>query len=222
MTDHLLAQDPDELFDVVRGDGVPLGFSKARAAVHRDGDWHRALHVWVAGIDADDGLFLLCQRRGLGKDTWPGRLDATVGGHLRAGETIEDALRECEEEIGVAVSLADLRLLGNRRGVGESEPGIRDRELQAVYLLRDDRPLTDYRPSPAELAAVVRLPLPALLDFLAGDFPVLTATQLTPTSPLPEAVEITAADFVPTFDRYFYRVAIAVEGVLRGARHVAV
>ena len=47
------AQDPAELFDVVRADGTPTGEVKPRAAVHRDGDWHRAVHVWVAGIDAE-------------------------------------------------------------------------------------------------------------------------------------------------------------------------
>ena len=45
------AQDPGELFDVVRGDGAPTGRIKPRAAVHRDGDWHRAVHVWVTGIE---------------------------------------------------------------------------------------------------------------------------------------------------------------------------
>src|SRR5918992_5130264 len=129
MADRFLAQDPRELFDVVRADGLPLGIRKARAEVHRDGDWHRSVHVWVAGRD-DGGPFLLCQRRGLGKDTWPGKLDATVGGHLRAGEDLDEALREVEEEIGVAVGRADLRPLGERLCASEAEPGILDRELQ--------------------------------------------------------------------------------------------
>ena len=36
------------------------------------------------------------------KDTWPGALDVAVGGHLRAGETLAEAVREAEEEIGLA------------------------------------------------------------------------------------------------------------------------
>jgi isopentenyldiphosphate isomerase len=222
MTDLPLAQDPHERFDIVRADGAPLGRSKPRAEVHRDGDWHRAVHVWVAGFDAAGESFLICQRRGLGKDTWPGRLDATVGGHLRAGEDVADALRECDEEIGVAVTLADLRPLGTHLAVSESEPGIVDRELQAVFLLRDDRPLTGYRPNPAELAALVRLPLPALLELLAGQVRTMDATQVVPGSGDPEAVRIALADFIPAIDRYFYRVAIAVERALHGERHVAV
>ena len=45
------AQDPGEPFDVITADGRPTGRVKTRAEIHRDGDWHRAIHVWVAGVD---------------------------------------------------------------------------------------------------------------------------------------------------------------------------
>ena len=218
------AQDPAELFDIVRFDGTPTGETKARADVHRDGDWHRAVHVWVAGIDTAAGSkpFLLMQRRGLAKDTWPGRFDATVGGHLRAGEEIAEALRESEEEIGIAVELGDLRFLGNRLAVNESAPGLRDREIQSVYLLRDERPLTAYRPSPYELAALVKLPLLPLLAFLAGEIADLPAESIAPGSTEIAPITATPDDFIPNVDRYLYRVAIAISLALRGETHVAV
>ena len=147
MADTSLAQDPNELFDVVNADGMPTGRTKPRRAVHRDGDWHRAVHVWIAGIGDNGEPFLLLQRRGPDKDTWPGRLDPTVGGHYRTGEGLPEALREVEEELGVPMALDDLRPLGLRIAVSEREIGIRDRELQDVFLLRDDRPLTAYRPN---------------------------------------------------------------------------
>src|SRR3954453_8946438 len=106
-----IAQDPSELFDVVRADGKPTGEVKRRADVHRDGDWHRSVHVWIAGRD-DRGRFFLVQRRSAQKDTWPLRFDATVGGHYRHGESLADALREVEEEIGIAATEQDLRRLG--------------------------------------------------------------------------------------------------------------
>jgi isopentenyldiphosphate isomerase len=221
MADRSLAQDPREFFDVVRADGTPVGHRKPRADVHRDGDWHRSVHVWVAGNDANGG-FLIAQRRSLAKDTWPGKLDATVGGHLRAGEGVGEALREVEEEIGVAVTADELLPLGVRIGASEEEPGILDRELQSLFLLRDDRPLAAYRPHPVELAALVKLPLPPLLDLLAGDAPVMTGEAIAPGEAAPIPVEITVADFIPTIDRYYYRVAIAADRVLRGERHVAV
>lgn len=222
MADPSAAQDPAELFDVVRADGTPTGIRKPRAAVHRDGDWHRALHVWVAGTGAAGEPFLLFQRRSGAKDTWPGRLDATVGGHYRAGETLQDTLRETEEEIGIAVSLGALRPLGVRVCANEAEPGILDRELQDVFLLRRDRPLTDYRPHPAELAALVRLRVADVLALFAGDVSTVDAESLPSTADAVVSMPIGLDDFIPNIDRYVYRVAIAVDLVLRGARHVAV
>src|SRR5665648_925233 len=76
------AQDPDELFDVITEDGAPTGIVKRRADVHRDGDWHRAIHVWVYGVE-DSVPFLLFNLRGRHKDTWPGLLDVTVGANAK-------------------------------------------------------------------------------------------------------------------------------------------
>jgi isopentenyldiphosphate isomerase len=221
MSDPTIAQDPRELFDVVTYDGRPTGRTKRRADVHRDGDWHRAVHVWVAGID-DGGPFLTFQRRSLAKDTWPGRLDATVGGHFRAGEGLVETLREVEEEIGIAVGMDELRVLGKRICINEGEPGVVDHELQDVFLLRDDRPLTRYRPSPAELAALVRCPLSALLDLFADRRETIHTIEVTPGSLVAKAGTARRDDFIPQFDRYFYRVAIAAERFLAEERHIAV
>ncbi len=154
---HPTAQDPDELFDIVNEDGSPTGITKRRADVHRDGDWHRAIHIWVWGVD-DDGPYILMNQRGRHKDTWPLALDATVGGHLGAGETVEDAYREVEEEIGVPVDPARLHYLYTRARESNGHiPGIIDRERQEIFLLRDDRPLTDFRPQVAELEGIAAL-----------------------------------------------------------------
>ena len=217
-----LAQDPAERFDLVRPDGSPAGRTKRRADVHRDGDWHRSVHVWVCGLDDDGAPFLLFQRRGLTKDTWPGGLDATVGGHYRAGEGLDDALREVDEEIGLTVAQRDLRRLGVRLCVNESEVGIRDHELQDVFLLRDDRPLTGYRLHPVELAALVCLPIVPLLNLFAGGQAHVTAQAFAPGDDAVTSLTITSADFIPSIDRYFYRVGIAAVAALRGDRHIAV
>jgi isopentenyldiphosphate isomerase len=215
------AQDPSEPFDIITANGKPTGRVKSRAEVHRDGDWHRAIHVWVAGVDDHGAPFLTLQRRSPDKDTWPGRFDATVGGHYRAGESLAEALREVEEEIGIIPNLNDLRPLGVRVCANEAQPGIVDREIQDVFLLRDDRPLENFRPNPAELAALIRFPLRALVLFLAGETFAVSGESLTPAT---RAEPITARidDFIPTVDRYFLRIAIAAQHVLRGERYVAV
>lgn len=220
MSEPAVAQDPDEPFDLLRPDGTPTGQTKARALVHRDGDWHRAVHIWVAGID-QGGPFLLFQRRNARKDTWPGWLDVAVGGHLRAGEGIAETFREIEEEIGICATPDAARWLGTRQCFSEAEPGIHDRELQEVFLLRDDRPLTDYRPNPSELSALVRFSLPALLDFLADAASAIEASTLA-TNGTTTVMTYTPGDFIPTNDRYPLRVALAAQRVLRGEPDVTI
>jgi isopentenyldiphosphate isomerase len=216
------AQDPSEPFDIITADGKPTGRVKSRAEVHRDGDWHRAIHVWVTGVDDHGVPFLTLQRRSPHKDTWPGRFDATVGGHYRAGETLAETLREVEEEIGVIPDPKELRPLGVRVCANEAQPGIVDREIQDVFLLRDDRPLATFRPNPAELAALIRFPLETLLPFLAGEITEIGGESVTPAATRAEPITARIDDFIPTVDRYFLRIAVAAQQVLRGERYVAV
>ena len=215
-------QDPEEPFDVVHADGSPTGLVKPRAQVHRDGDWHRALHVWVAGIDEAGAPFLMVQRRSPRKDTWPNRYDATVGGHYRAGETLAQAVREIEEEIGIDPNGLALQPLGTRVCANEAEPGIVDREIQDVYLLRDGRAIEAFRPHPVELAALVRFPLDALIPFLAGETDAAPGVSIPAGATRTEPVLARIEHFIPTVDRYVLRAAIAARNVLRGDRHVAI
>jgi isopentenyldiphosphate isomerase len=216
-----LAQDPNEGFDVVAFDGEPTGIVKARAAVHRDGDWHRSIHVWVAGTD-EYGPFLTFQRRAFAKDTWGGKLDATVGGHFRAGESLTETLREVEEEIGVTVSRADLKPLGVRVSVNDIGPAIRDHELQSIFLWLDDRPLLDFAPDPVELAALIRFPIEDLLAFFSTGSASIEGCSRAPLADRIETVVVGQDDFIPAIDRYFYRLAIAAGRAIRGEPHIAI
>ncbi len=220
---HLAAaQNPDERFDIVTACGVPTGQVKRRADVHRDGDWHRSIHVWIYGLDAA-GPFLLFQRRGFDKDTWPGMLDATAAGHLSSGESVRDAFREIEEELGIRPDPALLQHIGTRICANEQPPATVDRELQEVFFLRDDDPLDSFFPNAVEVDALVRLPLVDTLEFLGGFAPSVDGEVLLAGDRRREAVTVTAESFVSTsIDSYYYRVAIAIAAVIRGDRYIAV
>lgn len=216
----LQAQDPDELFDVVTADGEATGTTKRRADVHRDGDWHRSLHIWVYRVD-EAGPFVLLQRRGLRKDTQPGMMDPAVSGHLGAGETVDDGFREMEEEIGILPDISRMRHVGTRPRAAEgTTPGVIDRELQEVYLYRDDRPLGQYRPNPAELEALIQIRLQDAIALFAGDVAEVPARLL-------DAHDETILDgivdptmFIPSMvDRYYLRAVLAIDREIRGERY---
>jgi hypothetical protein len=91
-----------------------------------------------------------------------------------------------------------------------------------VFLLRDDRPLEDFRPNPAELAALIRFPLETLVLFLAGESSEIDGKSLAPQAKRAEPITARIDDFIPTVDRYFLRIAIATQHALRGERYVSV
>jgi RimJ/RimL family protein N-acetyltransferase/isopentenyldiphosphate isomerase len=215
------AQDLTEPFDVVTSAGEPTGISKPRWQVHRDGDWHRAIHLWIFGID-DSGAYLDFQRRGLEKDTWPGFLDATVAGHIRAGETMVEALRESDEEVGIHVALAEVIQAGARYSVNEEIPGRIDHEIQDLLLLRRDRPLGEYRPNRDEVDAIVRLHLDDAIALLAGDATRASGRLLRAEDDATEPIEVESGQFIPSVDRYFLRVAVAARRALAGDTPIVV
>ncbi|KAL8137035.1 hypothetical protein V2J09_003036 [Rumex salicifolius] len=77
-------QQSEELFDVLTKTGEKTGVSKPRGDVHRDGDYHRAVHVWIYSESTHE---LLLQRRSDCKDSWPGMWDISSAGHISAGDS---------------------------------------------------------------------------------------------------------------------------------------
>ena len=126
----------EELIDVLTVEGEPTGACKTKAAIHRDGDWHRAAHVWIVG---SDGRVLL-QRRSLEKENWPGLWDVSVAGHVSAGESAKEAvIREASEELGLELSASELVPLTIVRASRVLRDGrYIDNELHEVFLLRRD------------------------------------------------------------------------------------
>lgn len=98
---------PDEFFDVVNERDEPVRRA-LRSEVHAKGWLHRAVHVLV--FDDHGRLFL--QKRSMSKDTSPGLWDSSCSGHLDAGEDYDAAaIRELQEELGLAVTVPPLRWL---------------------------------------------------------------------------------------------------------------
>ncbi|PKI38141.1 hypothetical protein CRG98_041464 [Punica granatum] len=91
----------EEYLDVLTKAGEKTGVSKPRGAVHRDGDYHRAVHVWIYAESTQE---LLLQKRSDCKDSWPGQWDISSAGHISAGDSsLISAQRELEEELGIVL-----------------------------------------------------------------------------------------------------------------------
>jgi 8-oxo-dGTP pyrophosphatase MutT (NUDIX family) len=141
-----------------------------------------------------------------------------VGGHLGAGETVGDAFREVHEEIGVRIDPARFEYLFRRTRSSENLiPGVLDREVQEVYLVRDDRPLAAYAPNPAELEGLIKVAVKSAgplfrgeVAFVEGLVLVATTGKVVPHTLTTEQLLVRGAD------TYFIDVITAIEQRLRG------
>jgi len=97
-----------EYLDILDEKGNKTGRTKERKQAHIDGDWHRVAFIFVVN---DKGEIIL-QRRSKEKETNPNKWTASASGHLSAGDdSLEGAIRELEEEIGIKASNEELKYL---------------------------------------------------------------------------------------------------------------
>ena len=87
----------EEMLDIYDDAGQRIGV-KPYAEVHRDGNWHRVVGLFVINSRKE----ILMQRRSRKKSISPGLLTVSVGGHLRTGEDEYYCMkREMREEMGM-------------------------------------------------------------------------------------------------------------------------
>jgi isopentenyl-diphosphate delta-isomerase len=142
-----------ELLDLLTPDGLPTGRTKPKPEVHRDGDWHRAAHLWLIAPDRR----VLLQRRSALKENWPNLWDVSVAGHISAGENaIDAAIRETQEEIGLVIAPSDLKHLGTLRWHAVLNDGAYiENEFHEVFVAIVDIDLDALVLDPVEVAEVV-------------------------------------------------------------------
>ncbi len=104
----------DEMLDIIDENDIVTD-TKERNEIHQKGLLHREIHVWF--FDTAGNIFF--QKRGVEKASG-GLLDASVGGHVDAGENYtEAAIRETQEEIGLLISSSDLFLIKKFRATSK-------------------------------------------------------------------------------------------------------
>lgn len=202
----------DEKIDILDEQGEKTGRVAWKSEAHRMGLWHRCFHLWIVDPgESPDGSHLLVQRRASGKETWPNRLDVTAAGHLMAGESGLDGLREVEEELGLLVGADELAPLGTRRSELEIPAGM-DREFQDVFLLVRQLSPSDLRLQREEVASVARLSLGDMERLCEGEEVSLEEWVDGEKRASTTGIE----DFVPGEDGYLLRIARAARKTLNG------
>jgi isopentenyl-diphosphate delta-isomerase len=146
----------DELVEVRDQNGFGVGRTKLKSEVHRDGDWHRAVHVWIVTPDRR----VLLQQRAFAKENHPGMWDVSAAGHIAAGEkTIDAALREVREELGLELTAGELRPLARIPEEHVLNDGrYIDREIHEIYVVLREIDPASLVLQESEVAAVKLVP----------------------------------------------------------------
>ncbi len=202
-----------ELFDIYDENQHHIGV-KERAAVHRDGDWHKVFHCWVV-YRGDDGIdYLVMQKRAPDKDTFPDLLDVSAAGHYQAGEDIRDGIREVQEELGITVDFEDLVPLGQHIGVAYYENLI-DRQFCDVFLLVHKQDIRNYHYQKEEVSGLVVFSLQEGLKLFDGEVKTIPAKAVGLGA---DELKLSEADFVPRTDNYIIDVMRLALRCLNGER----
>ncbi len=93
-----------EMLEIVDESNRVTGI-RDRAEIHRQGLWHRSVHIFILNSHGD----LYLQKRSPQKDQYPEHWDSSAAGHLNPGESPEIAAhRELGEELGIDTELTEV------------------------------------------------------------------------------------------------------------------
>jgi isopentenyldiphosphate isomerase len=167
-----------EQFDVYDERGNWMGTAQ-RGEVHAQGLWHHTIHCWLVRQTGENSAQILFQKRSPNKDTNPGRFDITAAGHLAAGETPQDAVREIEEELGIQVTFDQLTEYGILReqatGVNRGKAYI-DAEISHVFGLVTTQDLQQFKLQEEEVSGLYEADADELIALLEGQVDKLEVT----------------------------------------------
>ncbi|MEI7026274.1 NUDIX hydrolase [Paenibacillus sp. y28] len=154
-----------EQFDVLDAQMNKIG-TASRQQVHAQGLWHQTFHCWILQQAGGGQGKLLLQLRHPDKETFPNRFDISCAGHLTSGETVEDGVRELEEELGLSVPAQALTYCGVVAEETVISKDFVDREFSHVFLYMCTQPLQAYRFQLSEVSGLFLVDLEAFEQLL--------------------------------------------------------
>ena len=144
-----------EYFDILDENGNKTGKTKLRSEVHRDGDWHKAVHIWIINDNGD----ILLQRRCATKDSNPNMLDISSAGHLSAGDnSLDGALRELKEELNLDIKSEELQFIKTLKRSSKYTETFINNEFDDLYILKTDKKIDDMKFQEEEISEIMYVP----------------------------------------------------------------
>lgn len=164
-----------------------------RDNVHLKGKWHETFHCWFV-----DQQYVYIQKRSADKKDFPSLYDITAAGHLEAYETVEDGVREIEEELGISVLFSDLKKVGVVKDK-IIQPWFLDYEFAHVFLYEGSFQPTDFTLQKDEVEGIYKVQKLDFARLCLQEVGVVEGEHLTTRTMVPMKL----TDFVPHETIYF-------------------
>lgn len=204
-----------ELLDIFDSNMNLIGTAD-REEVHKKGYWHKTFQGWIIRKH-DDKAYVVVQKRDRHKKTAPDMLDITAAGHLLAGETPLDGVRELEEELGISIKPESLINLGIRVSATDSDKKI-NKEFCHVYLLEHNLPLDQYVLQENEVSGLVEIEVQDGLNLFTGAVESIQCDSIfiEEDSKISKKIDVKVRDFIPRIDSYYLKIFIMAERYYEG------
>ncbi len=159
-----------EYFDILDENGNKIGKTKLRSEVHRDGDWHKAIHIWIINDNGD----ILLQRRCATKDSNPNMLDISCAGHLTAGDdSLSGAIRELKEELNLDIPQKDLQFIKTLKRSSKYTETFINNEFDDLYILRTNKSIDEMKFQEEEISELFFVPYKKFKEMVENKQPDL-------------------------------------------------
>lgn len=140
----------EEYLDILDEQGNKTGESRPYLEVHEKGLTHSAVHVWII----NDKNEILIQKRQSDRRFYPSHWDISAAGHVSAGQTsVEAAIRETKEELGLDIQESDLIFLGRVYESFATSQFI-NKEFDDIYIVKRNMEISDITLADGEVEAV--------------------------------------------------------------------
>lgn len=130
----------EEQLEIINENDEVIGL-ESRKIIHQKGLLHREIHIWFI-TPAREIIF---QHRAKDKDTYPDKLDATVGGHVEPGMSYEEtAIKEAKEETGIDLDPSKLKLIRKiHKQSFDEAAGLTNNTIRSQYVYLFDGDVKD-------------------------------------------------------------------------------
>ena len=166
-----------EMLDIFDENHNHIGVCEKKE-VHQKGLWHQVFACLL--IDSKKNKVYLQYKSSKHNDVSTlNKIDISVGGHLSAGETIEDGVREIEEEAGLKVTYEQLIPVGMRLIDKYINENYIIREFSYLHIYDSEFDLNTLKSQDDEVLYFIEFDIDELIAYLTNEKD--TIGGLTPT-----------------------------------------